>query len=625
VVSPVVLGPLDVHLFAEGRHRRVHRSLGLQFAPNGSAHLAVWAPRALAVQVLGDHNHWQGGTDRLARRSDSGIFEAEVPGIQPGDRYVLEVETSPGSWHRRADPFARQCVAPPGIESIAERSNYRWIESDPDAARGRRNSGRMAIYELHPGSWRWDQGRPLSTRDLAAPLAEHVAELGFTHVELMAVASHPFGGSWGYQVTGFFAPDSRYGTPDDLRLLIETLHVAGVGVLVDWVPAHFPRDDWALARFDGQPLYEHADARRGEHPDWGTLVFDHGRGEVRSFLISNALSWIEDFRIDGIRVDAVASMLYRDYSRGPGAWEPNIHGGREDLEAAGFLRMLCDAVHEEHPGALVIAEESTAWPGVTAPTDQGGLGFDRKWNLGWMHDTLSFLERDPIHRSHHHGEWTFPLHYAFDERWVLPLSHDEVVHGKGAWAEKFPGDPWQRLATLRLALGWQWVLPGAPLVFMGAELAEVREWSDDRPLDWGLMEDPGHAGISRYIADLNALVARTPSLWRGDEERSCTWWLDPGDTQCSVVSLARRDPVDGQIALIVANATPIPRYGYRLGVPVQGDWTEVLGSDDLRYGGSGLRNGVHAADPDTPWQGQAGSILVTAPPLGLSVFVLSGD
>jgi 1,4-alpha-glucan branching enzyme len=484
----------------------------------------------------------------------------------------------------------------------------------------------MAIYELHAGSWRWgDDGRPLGFRAMAEPLAAYAADLGFTHVELMPPATHPFGGSWGYQVTGYYAPDARGGSPDDLRHLVATLHDAGVGVLVDWVPAHFPRDEGGLARFDGGPLYEHWDPRKGEHPDWGTLVFDHGRNQVRNFLVANALYWLEEFRVDGLRVDAVASMLYLDYSRSHGQWEPNRYGGRENLEAIDFVRQLCDTVHGEHPGALVIAEESTAWPGVTAPTSEGGLGFDRKWNMGWMHDTLGFLERDPVHRRYHHDEMTFPMHYAFDERWVLPLSHDEVVHGKGALAAKFPGDRWQRLATLRLLYLWQWCSPGAPLLFMGGELGQEREWADDRPLDWWLADDPDHAGLSRLLRDLNHLVAGHPALWRGDGDRSLTWWLDAGDAESSVFSLARRDAETGEIVLIALNATPVPRHGYRLGVPFDGRWREVLCSDDLRYGGSGVVTGTAEADPRTPWQGQPASVLVTLPPLAGTVWAFEAE
>ncbi len=619
------IGPVDLHLFGEGTHRRLWEMLGVH-PHDGGAHVAVWAPNARGVQVLGDHNGWTGGVDVLEPLDGSGVWEGWVDGMEPGQNYAFEVQLHDGRWVQRRDPMARRAEVPPRTASVVDASDFRWTDPDWEATRAERNGGRMAVYELHAGSWRHGpDGKPLGFRALAEPLVEHVVRLGFTHVELMPPATHPFGGSWGYQVTGYYAPDARGGSPDDLRYLVDALHRAGIGVLVDWVPAHFPRDEGGLARFDGGPLYEHWDPRKGEHPDWGTLVFDHGRNQVRNFLVANALYWLDEFRVDGLRVDAVASMLYLDYSRGEGQWEPNRHGGRENLEAVAFVRELCDVVHDEHPGALVIAEESTAWPGVTKPTSEGGLGFDRKWNMGWMHDTLGFLQRDPVHRRYHHHEMTFPMHYAFDERWVLPLSHDEVVHGKGALVAKFPGDHWQRRATLRLLYAWQWCSPGAPLVFMGGELGQEREWADHRELDWWLADDPDHAGISRLIADLNRLVARQGALWRGDEDRECSWWLDAGDAESSVFSLARRDPTTGEIVLIVLNATPVPRHGYRLGVPFDGRWCEVLSTDDLRYGGSGLLAGTADADMATPWQGQPGSILVTLPPLGASIWVLDEE
>jgi len=506
----------------------------------------------------------------------------------------------------------------------------------------------MSVYEMHLGSWRrHPDGRSHSARELAEPLADWVVGMGFTHVELLPVMSHPFGGSWGYQVSGYYAPDSRLGDPDDLRYLIDVCHQRGLGVLLDWVPAHFPRDEFALARFDGTALYEHADPRRGEHPDWGTLVFNHGRNEVRNFLVANALYWLEEFRVDGLRVDAVASMLYLDYSREPGEWVPNAVGGRDDLEAVAFVRELNQVVAEEHDGAVVIAEESTAWAGVTQPTESGGLGFGRKWNLGWMHDTLGYFSHDSVHRSHHHGELTFPMVYSADERWMLPLSHDEVVHGKGSLLTKMPGDEWQRLANLRCLLTWQWCHPGRQLVFMGAEMAQEREWSHDRELDWSLLGDPGHDGIRALIAELNAVQAREPALWRGDDDPAGTcWWLDADDSEHSVVALCRRDPHhsfdeqgvattanqpdSGGIVAIVANLTPVPRHGYRLGAPVGGAWRVLFDSDSAAFGGSGhevLISGdelVHA-DAATPWQGQPASLLITLPPLSVVVLGLAAS
>jgi 1,4-alpha-glucan branching enzyme len=623
-------GDLDLHLFGQGRHRRLWEVLGARPLPEGGVRFAVWAPNAQRAQVVGDWNGWAGGVDVLEPSGSSGIWTGVAPKAAVGQCYKFELQSRDGRWLLRADPMARQAEVPPRTASvIAPARAPEPIDASWRDERAVRNSGRMSIYELHAGSWRWDDaGRPLSYRALAPPLVEHVTNLGFTHVEFMPLATHPFGGSWGYQVTGYYAPDARYGSPDDLRFLIDSLHEAGIGVILDWVPAHFPRDDGALARFDGTPLYEHADPRRGEHPDWGTLVFNHGRHEVRNFLTANALYWLEEFRADGLRVDAVASMLYLDYSRKAGEWIPNEHGGREDLDAVAFVREVNETVSVDHPGALVIAEESTAWPGVTAPTELGGLGFSRKWNLGWMHDSLAFMSLDPIHRRYHHGEMTFPLIYAFDEAWVLPLSHDEVVHGKGTILAKMPGDPWQKMANLRSLLAWQWVMPGVPLLFMGTELGEEREWADSRQLDWHLGLDPARSGLGRLIGDLNRLVAASPALWIGDDASRETgsasaWWLDPGDSDHSVFTLARRDPSTGACVVIAANLTPIPRRGYRIGLPTPGQWREVLCTDAEGYGGSGITNPDLVVDDDTPWQGQALSAVVTLPPLGVSVLALA--
>jgi 1,4-alpha-glucan branching enzyme len=630
MVTDTAPGDLDLYLLGEGRHRRLWEVLGAQALPSGGVRFAVWAPNATAAQVVGDWNGWAGGVDQLEASGNSGIWIGVAEGASVGQCYKFELRDRSGHWLLRADPMARQAEVPPRTASvIAPHRDAEAVDAPWRDQRATRNSGRMAIYELHAGSWRWDDhGRPLSYRDLARPLIEHVGNLGFTHVEFMPLATHPFGGSWGYQVTGYYAPDARYGTPDDLRYLIDALHDAGIGVILDWVPAHFPRDDGALARFDGTPLYEHADPRRGEHPDWGTLVFNHGRHEVRNFLIANALYWLEEFRADALRVDAVASMLYLDYSRKAGEWVPNEHGGREDLDAVAFVRELNDTVAAEHPGALVIAEESTAWGGVTSPTASGGLGFGRKWNLGWMHDSLAFMSLDPIHRRYHHHEMTFPLIYAFDEAWVLPLSHDEVVHGKGTILAKMPGDRWQQMANLRSLLAWQWVMPGVPLLFMGTELAEEREWADSRPLDWSLGLDPARQGLGHLIGDLNRLVAAHPPLWVGDDASRDTasasaWWLDPGDAENSVFTLARRDPGNGACVVIAANLTPVPRRGYRIGLPTPGAWQEVLSTDDERYGGSGILNSELVVDDDTPWQGQALSAVLTLPPLGVSMLAIA--
>ncbi len=652
-------GELDLHLFGEGTHRRLWELLGAHLLPSGGASFAVWAPNARRVRVLGDWDGWSTAdptTTTLEPQSSSGIWWGVEPRAEPGHRYKFEVLGADGRTVLRADPLATAAEVPPGTASVLFESRYRWSDADdphpigPDGRpeelwrieRAERNAGRQSVYEVHLGSWRrHPDGVAHTARELAEPLADWAVELGFTHLELMPVATHPFGGSWGYQVSGYYAPDARLGTPDDLRHLVDVCHDRGLGVIVDWVPAHFPKDAFALARFDGTALYEHADPRRGEHPDWGTLVFNHGRNEVRNFLVANALYWLEEFRIDALRVDAVASMLYLDYSRQPGQWVPNEHGGREDLEAIAFVRELNAVAAQEHPGAMIIAEESTSWPGVTAPPEWGGLGFSRKWNLGWMHDTLSYFHHDPVHRSHHHGELTFPMVYARHERWMLPLSHDEVVHGKGSLLAKMPGDRFQQFANLRSLLAWQWCHPGRQLLFMGGELAQEREWSHDRELDWWLLQLPEHEGIRRLVADLNRVQAEHPALWAGDDDLDGhVGWLDAHDHQHSVFSLwrtvpdewraagetAESDDADAGVVVVVANLTPVPRHGYRLGVPRAGKWRVVLDTDASEYGGTGTvvaedPEGRLAADASTGWQHQPASLLLTLPPM--SVLVLA--
>jgi len=623
------LGHVDRHLLGEGRHHRLWEVLGGHLIDNEGAQFAVWAPNARSVRVVGDWNHWSEDPRHavaLEPVGDLGIWAGLDVRAREGQAYKYMIEERSGRTTLRADPMAAAAEVPPATASVLWRSSHQWRQStagsDWRAARAQRNSGRTSVYEVHLGSWRrHPDGRSHSYRELAESLPAWVVELGCTHVEFMPIATHPFAGSWGYQVTGYYAPDARLGTPDDLRLLIEAFHESGVGVLVDWVPAHFPRDPWALAQFDGTALYEHDDPRRGEHPDWGTLVFNHGRLEVRNFLVANALYWLEEFRFDGLRVDAVASMIYRDYSRSEGAWIPNEHGGREDLEAIEFVRELNEVIARDHPGAVVLAEESTSWPGVTAPSQSGGLGFSRKWNLGWMHDTLAYLGRDPVHRAHHHHDLTFPMVYAGDERWILPLSHDEVVHGKRSLIERMPGDPWQQAGNLRSLLAWQWCHPGRQLVFMGTELAQRREWSHDRELDWSLLADPLHEGVRRLITDLNALQRDVPALWVGDDDPSTWWWLDADDREQSVFSFARRTTDDQQFAVVVANLTPVPRPGYRLGVPVDGPWRVALSTDAAEYGGSGHLpiDGSTGSDRTTPWQGQPGSLLLSLPPLAVVV------
>jgi 1,4-alpha-glucan branching enzyme len=618
VVTVATPGELDLHLFAEGRHRRLWEWMGAHAGDRGTE-FAVWAPNATSVEVVGDWSGWTSG-DRLEPNGDSGVWTGTASGARTGQAYKFRLGTRDGASVLRADPYARWTEVPPATASrISGPSTFAWSSGDWRAERSARNAGRLSVYEVHLGSWRrHPDGQAHSYRQLAVPLAEHVAGLGFTHLELMPVAAHPFGGSWGYQVTGYFAPDARQGNPDDLRHLVDVAHRHGLGVIVDWVPGHFPRDEGALARFDGTALYEHADPKRGEHPDWGTYEFNFGRHEVAGFLLSNALYWLEEFRVDALRVDAVASMLYLDYSRQPGEWVPNEHGGREDLEAIAFLRQLNDVVAEEHQGAMVIAEESTAWGGVTAPTSEGGLGFSRKWNLGWMHDTLAYFAHDPVHRRFHHGELTWPMHYAFDERWILPMSHDEVVHGKRALLDKMPGDEWQRRANLRALLAWQWSMPGDELVFMGTELAQPREWSHDRELDWWLASDPDHAGIATLIVDLNRLSVEHPALWRADGDARHTWWQDSERVDESTFAFGRHDPVDGGTVLVVANLTPVPRPGYRLGLPPGDGWRIVLDTDRLHYGGTdaGPRE-LPAPDDDIPWQHQERSLVVTLPPLAI--------
>ncbi len=635
-------GEVDRYLFSEGRHRRLWELLGGHPSEDGGAWFAVWAPNARRVRVVGDWSHW--GTDAasaldLESQGPTGIWWGVEPRARVGQRYKYEVTGVDGSVSLRADPVATRAEVPPGTASELTRSEYAWPLDHGGRAwrerRAARNAGRMSVYEAHLGSWRrHPDGRAHTARELAEPLADWVAGLGFTHLELMPVATHPFGGSWGYQVSGYYAPDARLGSPDDLRHLIDVCHDRGLGVLVDWVPAHFPRDEFALAHFDGSALYEHADPRRGAHPDWGTLVFNHGRREVRNFLVANALYWLEEFRVDGLRVDAVASMLYLDYSREPGEWIPNEHGGREDLDAIEFVRELTTVVGEEHPGAVVVAEESTSWPGVTAPVDWGGLGFGRKWNLGWMHDTLAYFQRDPLHRAHHHGELTFPMVYARHERWVLPLSHDEVVHGKGSLLDKQPGDRWQRFANLRCLLAWQWCHPGRQLLFMGGELAQEREWSHDRELDWWLLARADHAGVTELVGDLNALQASRHALWAGDDDLDdCFGWLDADDQQHSVFTFWRDAPhalrTDDSIVVVAANLTPVPRHGYRLGVPRGGTWDVVLDTDSARYAGSDHEvvpsgGSELTVDTSTPWQGQPGSLLLTLPPLSVLVLTPRG-
>ena len=568
----------------------------------------MWAPNAKAVRVVGDWNNWDGRVNPLAPQGSSGLWAAEVDGAAIGARYKYEIADANGLIQLKADPFAQATEPPPSTASVVTVSTYQW--GDETWMAERKQHGPLRIYEVHLASWR----PGLNTHELAEQLAAHVGDLGFTHVELLPIMEHPFGGSWGYQVSGYYAPTARLGVPDDLRFLIDTLHGHGIGVILDWVPAHFPKDSWALAHFDGTALFEHADPRQGEHPDWGTLVFNYGRNEVRNFLVANALYWMDEFHADGLRVDAVASMLYLDYSREPGEWIANRYGGRENLEAIEFLKDLTTVSAAEYPEVMMIAEESTSWPGVTMPVSSGGLGFSHKWNLGWMHDTLSYLNRDPVHRRHHHRELTFGLLYAHTERFVLPLSHDEVVHGKGPLLDKMAGDRWQQLAALRALFGWMWAYPGAPLLFMGAELAQAHEWKADSGVEWYLRDHAEHAGVMALVRALNREATRWPATYERDDDHLGFQWLDADDVDHSVYAFLRWGGFGGQAVACVANFTPVPRPGYRVGLPWSVGWSVVLNTDSLGYGGTGAGTAGALHTASEPWQRQPFSAVIDVPP-----------
>ncbi|GII92578.1 1,4-alpha-glucan branching protein GlgB [Sinosporangium siamense] len=584
------LGEVDLHLIGEGRHERLWEVLGARVLRHedveGTA-FAVWAPNARGVRVVGDFNRWDGTGYPMRSLGRSGVWELFLPGIKEGERYKFAILGVDGVWRVKADPMARRTEIPPATASIVDASRYSWQDAEWMTERAARDplTEPMSVYEVHLGSWR----PGLSYRRLAVELVDYVKDLGFTHVEFLPVSEHPFGGSWGYQVTSYYAPTSRFGTPDDFRHLVDALHRAGIGVLLDWVPAHFPMDDWALARFDGTPLYEHADPSKGEHPDWGTYVFDFGRREVRNFLVVNALYWLREFHIDGLRVDAVASMLYLDYSRRDGEWTPNIYGGRENLEAIEFLKELNTLCYREEPGIVTIAEESTAWPGVSRPVHLGGLGFGFKWNMGWMHDTLSYLKHEPVFRQYHHHLITFSLMYAFTENFVLPLSHDEVVHGKGSLVGKMPGDEWQRFATLRAYLAFMWAHPGKQLIFMGDEFGQGSEWSEERGLDWWVLDFDVHKGVQRLVRDLNRVYGESRELWQRDFVPEGFRWIDADDAAGNVVSFLRYGEGDSILACIV-NFAGSPYDDYRLGLPQPGRWDEVLNTDAYDYAGSGIGN-----------------------------------
>jgi 1,4-alpha-glucan branching enzyme len=608
------LGEVDLHLVGEGRHELIYERLGAHVEA-GAVRFAVWAPNARTVSVVGDWNSWDATRDALAPVGVSGIWEGVVVAAGEGQRYKYIVEGADGVVREKADPFGSYAEVPPANASVVYRSRHAWTDQDWLARRRRTDPlrGPISVYEVHAGSWR--RGR--SWRALGAELAAYVADAGYTHVELLPVMQHPFSGSWGYQVTGFYAPQSTYGTPDDFRAFVDVMHGHGVGVILDWVPAHFPRDDWALARFDGTALYEHEDPRRGAHPDWGTLIFNLSRHEVRNFLLANALYWLREFHVDGLRVDAVASMLYLDYSRGPGEWVPNEHGGRENLEAVGFLRELNELVHAREPGVIVAAEESTAWPGVSRPTWAGGLGFGLKWNMGWMHDTLGYFGYEPVHRRYHHDELTFSMIYAWDENFMLPLSHDEVVHGKGSLLMRMPGDRWQQFANLRALYGYLFAHPGKKLLFMGSELGQGGEWQEDGELDWWLLDDAGHAGVQALVRDLNHAYRDEPALWEVDFSSDGFRWLEAGRAEENTTAFARLSKDAERCLVCVCNLSPVVREGWRVGVPRAGRWREVINTDSDLYGGSNVGNGPGVEAEPTPWSGQEQSVVLTLPPLAV--------
>jgi 1,4-alpha-glucan branching enzyme len=617
------LGELDMHLAAEGRHEELYAKLGAHMREidgvSGTA-FAVWAPSARAVSVVGDFNSWDGRLHAMRTLGSTGIWELFLPEVGEGQNYKYEILTQDGELRLKADPYAFATEVPPKTASVVHRPRHEWGDADWLTRRAGSEplNGPMSIYEVHLGSWRLNPlegNRSLNYLELADELSAYAHDMGFTHVELLPVMAHPFTGSWGYQVTGYFAPTPRYGSPDDFRTFVDRMHQNGLGVILDWVPAHFPRDDFALARFDGTALYEHADPRRGAHPDWGTLVFNFGRNEVRNFLLSNALFWLREYHADGIRVDAVASMLYLDYSRQEGEWIPNMYGGNEHLDAVAFLKQLNEVLYRREPGAISAAEESTAWPGVSRPTYLGGLGFGFKWNLGWMHDTLSYFQHEPIHRRWHHHELTFSLAYAFTENFILPLSHDEVVHGKGSMYSKMPGDRWLKLANLRALYTYMWAHPGKKLLFMGSEFAQEAEWSHERSLDWHLLENREHAAMQSLVRDLNRAYRAEPALWEQDFTPEGFSWLEPNDAENSVIAFARATKKGERILVFVANLTPVPRTNYRLGLPRPGRWRELVNSDAGLYGGSDMGNlgGIDAEPLGSG--GQPFSAELTLPPL----------
>lgn len=626
IYGPSLATGNDIYLFREGTHRRIYTFLGAHVAEHGGEAgtlFAVWAPCAKGVSVIGNFNSWNKECHKLAPRWDSsGIWEGFVPGVGAGEIYKYAITAESGAVLEKSDPLAFFCETPPATASVVcGAPSYEWGDAEWMACRAAKNApdAPQSIYELHAGSWRRGDGNTmLGWRGLAAELPRYLKDEGFTHVEFMPVMEHPFYGSWGYQTTGYYAPTSRYGSPEDFMALVDALHREGIGVILDWVPSHFPMDAHGLARFDGTALYEHADPRQGFHPDWKSAIFNYGRNEVRSFLVSSANFWLERYHADGIRVDAVASMLYLDYSRRDGEWVPNKYGGKENCDAIDFIKELNCALYEEHPGIMTTAEESTSWPMVTKPTWLGGLGFGYKWNMGWMNDFLSYMSKDPIFRKYCHDKLTFGMWYAYSENFVLPFSHDEVVYGKRSLLEKMPGDAWQKAANLRLAFGWMFCHPGKKLVFMGGEFGQSREWNHDQSLDWHELKDPRHAGIARWFADVCRFYRESPALWELDNSPKGFEWIDCSDRDSSVVSFIRRDG-EGHTLALAANFTPVVRSGYRVGLPCGGAWLEVLNSDAEVYGGSGVGNMGRVETEEKEFHGRPYSAELTIPPLGCVV------
>ena len=620
---PPTLGELDLHLFAEGKHEAIYEKLGAHVRKIGrisGVAFAVWAPSAAGVSVVGDFNGWDGRLHPMRRLGSSGVWELFIPDLPAGSLYKFEIRGRHGLPFLKADPYASYTEIPPDTSSIVYQSAYKFRDTQWMSRRANREHYRkpLTIYEVHLGSWRRiaeDNNRPLQYREMAPALADYVLEMGFTHVEFLPLKEHPYGPSWGYQVSNYYAPSARYGAPDDFRYLIDYLHQRGIGVIMDWVPAHFPKDAWALGRFDGSALYEHLDPRKGEHPDWGTYIFNYGRNEVRNFLLSNATYWCKEFHIDGLRVDAVASMLYLDYSRNEGQWVPNEFGGRENLDAISLLKELNEVIHRICPGVTMIAEESTSWPQVSHPTYAGGLGFDFKWNMGWMHDTLKYFQTDTLFRGGNHNALTFGLLYAWSENFILPFSHDEVVHMKGALLNKMPGDESQKFANLRALYGYMWAHPGKKLLFMGGEFGQWREWNETESLDWHLLEELLHEGVRRLVRDLNRIYCYEPALWEADGEPAGFQWIDANNASENIVSFIRRSPSTGRELVCAGNFSPIVRENHRLGLPVAGEYRLILNSDNEVYGGAGVGMVQTVTAESMPFHDQQYSATVTLPPL----------